>query len=96
MRSVTDDSPDEWERRYNTSIEAEHERQERVPGKVDLVDAYLIFVAFVVPATLIAVGLGFLGSKIGSPYWVGAGITFTVLGLSAALGVYRWWRDRPT
>ena len=92
---MTDDPHQEWERRYNASIEAEDERQGRVPGKIDFIDAYLIFGALVGGAALVAVGVGFLGSKVGIPYWVGAGISLAVLASAAALGVYRWRRDRP-
>ena len=93
---MTDDSRQEWERRYNASIEAEDERQGRVPEKIDVIDAYHIVGALLGGAALIAVGVGFLGSKVGVPYWVGAGISLAVLASTAALGVYRRRRDRPS
>jgi hypothetical protein len=93
---VAEDSREQWERRYEASLAAEDRRYGRVPGKVYFYEVQYIIAAIGIPAVLIAVGVGVVGSKIGISYWVGAGVTLAALGCCAALGIYRWLRRRRT
>ena len=87
---------EEWEHRYDASIEAEDKRQGRVRGKIDFVDVWIVSGMLLVPAAFVAVGIGLLGSKVGVAYWIGVGVTLAAIASVAVVGIYRWRHDRRT
>jgi len=93
---MNEEAREEWEHRYNASIEAEDKRQGRVRGKIDFADAWITFGMLLVPAAFVAVGIGILDSKVGVAYWIGVGVTLAAIASVAAVGIYRSRHDRRT
>ena len=80
-----------WEQRYDTSLRASDDRQGS-PGRLtDLV----IAAGFVLPTVaVVSAGVGWLGTKAGLAYPVGAGITVALLVVTAFVLVMRRLRRR--
>ena len=78
-----------WERRYDTSLRAEDERQGGVSGRLTPTDL-LIAAGCVLPTVaVVSAGVGWLGTKTGLAYPVGVGITVALVVVTAFVLVLR-------
>ncbi len=95
MHCMAGASVDDWERRYNPSIQAEDARHGRVPGEFTFTEAQTAAEMFLGFPALIAAGIGWVGTKVGVTYQPGA--WGAVAALAAVEGVVLCrWNQRQT
>ena len=86
---MTESAGGDWERRYDTSLRAEDERQGRVPGRLTSTDLLIAAGGVLPTVAVISAGVGWLGTKAGLAYGVGAGLTVALLVVTAFVLVLR-------